>query len=106
MIRLRPKPDELEQSLGPQRGLTRSEVGRKSDVLEGVEVREQVRTLKDVRDPMRANGGACSPVERREWPSAPFDAARGWLHQAAEHVEQRRFPGARPPEPRGAVPRP
>src|SRR5438094_1381191 len=93
MLGLRGEADELEQRLGRERWVSR-ELRGEGHVLERGEVREQVRALEDVRDPVRAHRAAGRAVEGGERTSLPLDGAGGRLDEAAEHVQQRRLAGA------------
>ena len=105
VVRLRGEPDELEQLLRCERRLA-GEVRGEGDVLERGEVRQQVRALEDVGDPVRAHRAARRAVERGERPAVPLDDAAGRLDEAAEHVQQRRLARAGAAEQREALARP
>ena len=89
IVRLLGETDELEQGerleallpLGVIRGLD-----REGDVLEGGEVRKEVRALEDVGEAARTCLGARRRVQRGEWPALPVDHPCRGLDEPAEYV--------------------
>src|SRR5262245_17121469 len=92
VIELVREADEAEQRRRRERGVsvTRQLCGER-DVLEGGEVRQEIRALKDVGDSMRAQRPASDCIERGEFPSVPFDRSGRRLDEPAEDMQQRRL---------------
>src|SRR5947209_2474426 len=86
IVRLGREPDELEQPLRRELRIA-GKVRGEGDVLHGGEVRQQVRPLEDVGDPVRPHRAARRPVERGERPTPPLHDAAAWLDETAERVQ-------------------
>src|SRR5581483_4670890 len=95
VVSLRRQTDQLQQGVSRELrvGVTRGEMRREGEVLERREMRQEVRALEDVGDPMGAHGATGSEIERRERAAMPLHTAPGRLDEAAEHVQQRRLAG-------------
>src|ERR1700720_2921819 len=106
MVGLGGQTHELEQLEWAEVGATDPvrEGYSKGDVLEGGEVRKQVRPLEHVCDARGSDAGTGAHVERRQRSPMPFDDSRRWLDEAAEDVQEGRLARAGAAEERQAFP--